>query len=86
MLAPLFEYNMSELYVLLTDPILPQDILVLTTKSTVFGCVIPLVAIHHGLKVKRDMRDLPRVSSQAVVVSIMTLFVLDAIISLAVFI
>ena len=83
-LAPMLGYHMTELYVLLTDPIMPQDILLLTTKSTVFGCVIPLVAIHHGLKVKRDMRDLPIVSSQAVVVSIMTLFVLDVIISLVV--
>ncbi len=83
-LAPLLGHNMSEIFTLLTAPLMPIDIVLLATKSSVFGVVIPLVAIHHGLKVKRDMRDLPRVSSQAAVVSIMTLFVLDAVVSLVV--
>ena len=82
--TPLLKLQVTEILMVTIDALLPMDILTLMIKSSVFGLLIPLITVDKGLNVKRDIRDLPRVSSQAVVACIISVFVLDVIISILV--
>jgi phospholipid/cholesterol/gamma-HCH transport system permease protein len=82
--APIFSVNFEEIRRNVLDPLEVADIQILTLKSLVFGLTMVVVACYKGLNVKRDIRDLPRASSQAVVSSIIAIFLLDVLISLMV--
>lgn len=82
--APIFSVNFEEIRRNVLDPLEVADIQILALKSLVFGLTMAVVASYKGLNVKRDIRDLPRASSQAVVSSIIAIFLLDVLISLMV--
>ena len=82
--APIFSINFEQIRVNVLEPLQVVDIQVLLTKSFVFGLTTGVVSCYKGLNVKRDIRDLPRVSSQAVVSSMIAIFLLDALISVVV--
>jgi len=80
--APILQLHVTEILMIVTEPLLPRDIFALTLKSSVFGLVIPLITVQQGLGVARDIRDLPRVSSKAVVACIIAVFIIDVILTL----
>ena len=82
--SPLLGLYVMEIIHVTHKALAPTDILTLIIKSSAFGLFIPLLTVHKGLMVKRDIRDLPRVSSQAVVACIISVFVLDVLISMLV--
>jgi len=82
--APIFSVNLEEIRSNVLDPLQVGDIQILVLKSLVFGLMMGVVACYKGLNVKRDIRDLPRASSQSVVSSIIIIFLLDILISLMV--
>ena len=79
--SPLLGLYVMEILNVTHEALSPKDILTLVVKSSAFGLLIPLLTVHKGLTVKKDIRDLPRVSSQAVVACIISVFVLDVLIS-----
>jgi phospholipid/cholesterol/gamma-HCH transport system permease protein len=79
--TPILNLQVMEILHVTIEALVPMDFLVLSIKSSVFGLLIPLITVHKGLNVKRDIRDLPRVSSQAVVTCIVSVFVLDVLLS-----
>lgn len=61
----------------------PADVFVSTVKVLLFGLVIALTAVQHGLHVGRSRREIPIVTSRAVVRSLLLCFVLNTVVSLA---
>ena len=82
--APIFSVNFEEIRNNVLEPLQVLDIQVLLIKSFSFGFTMGIVACYKGLHVKRDIRDLPRASSQSVVSSMIAIFILDALISVMV--
>ena len=54
-------------------------------KSGVFGMLVAVVSCYHGLRRKSAMTEVPQAVSQAVIRSLMTVFVADGIITVLVF-
>lgn len=54
-----------------------MDIVWVLLKTMVFGVLIALISCYKGLNVFRDIRELPRASSQAVVLCMITVFLVD---------
>lgn len=59
-----------------------SDVLLSTVKMLVFGPVVALTAILHGASVERSRREIPIVTSQAVVRSLLMCFLLNTVVSL----
>ncbi len=56
----------------------PTDLMWITSKTLLFGLLIGTVACYSALNVKRDLREIPKASSKAVVLTLFGVFVLDA--------
>lgn len=82
--APIFSVNFEQIRSNVLEPLQVLDIQVLLLKSLSFGFTMVIMACYKGLNVQRDIRDLPRASSQAVVSSMIAIFLLDALISIVV--
>lgn len=54
-------------------------------KSTVFGILVSLVSCYHGLRKKTAMTEVPQAVSQAVIRSLLAVFVADGIVTVLVF-
>lgn len=54
-------------------------------KSVVFGILISLVSCYHGLRVKTALTEIPQAASQAVIRSLLAVFLWDGIITVLVF-
>ncbi len=54
-------------------------------KSSVFGILVALVSCYHGLRKKTAMTEVPQAVSQAVIRSLLAVFVADGIITVLVF-
>ncbi|MEM9068152.1 MAG: ABC transporter permease [Myxococcota bacterium] len=61
----------------------PADFLVSCIKAILFGTVISLTAIQHGMQVERSRREIPIVTSRAVVRSLLLCFLLNTAVSLS---
>lgn len=61
------------------------DISASLIKSTVFGILVSVVSCYHGLRRKSAMTEVPQAVSQAVIRSLMAVFVGDGIITVLVF-
>jgi len=59
-----------------------SDVLLSTCKMLLFGPVVALTAVLHGASVKRSRREIPIVTSQAVVRSLLFCFLLNTAVSL----
>ena len=82
--TPILNLQVMEILNVTLEALVPMDFLILSIKTSVFGLLIPLITVHKGMSVQRDIRDLPRVSSQAVVTCIVSVFILDVVLSLLV--
>ena len=60
----------------------PTDLMWITVKALMFGLLIATVACYSALNVKRDLREIPKASSRAVVLTLFGVFTLDAILTL----
>ena len=67
----------SRLLVVLT----PQDAVIGVLKGVLFGLTIPMVSIYHGVRMKRDPNEIPRVGPRAVVRCLMAVFAIDGLIT-----
>lgn len=61
----------------------PADWFVACIKAVLFGTVIALTSILHGLKVRRSRREIPIATSRAVVRALLGCFLLNTIVSLS---
>ena len=86
MIAPPLGLQFTEVFEITKSAIHVGDLTTLCLKATVFGIAIPMITIHHGFKVARNTQDLPRVGSQAVVACLSIIFLLDALVSIFVWI
>ena len=62
-----------------------NDIAASLFKSVVFGILVSVVSCYHGLRKKSAMTEVPQAVSQAVIRSLMAVFVADGIITVLVF-
>ena len=62
-----------------------SDIAASIIKSIVFGMLVSLVSCYHGLRRKSAMTEVPQAVSQAVIRSLLAVFVADGIITVLVF-
>lgn len=65
----------------LADAVLPGDLLRCALKGLLFGLAIPMVTIFQGFHVARDVNDVPRAGSRAVVGCQILIFGLDALVT-----
>ena len=86
MIAPPLGLQFTEVFEITKQSLQVSDLTALCVKSSVFGIAIPMITIHHGFKVARNTQDLPRVGSQAVVACLSIIFLLDAMVSIFVWI
>ena len=82
MIAPPLGLQFTEVFEITQNVLQVSDLTALCIKATVFGIAIPMITIHHGFKVARNTQDLPRVGSQAVVACLSIIFLLDAMVSI----
>ncbi len=62
-----------------------NDIAAYFLKSALFGILVSVVSCYHGLRNKTAMTEVPQAVSQAVIRSLMTVFVADGVITVLVF-
>ncbi len=62
------------------------EVLVSLLKALVFGLVISVTSCLYGLRVERSVTDIPRAVTRAVLQNVLTLFLLDAVITYAFFV
>jgi phospholipid/cholesterol/gamma-HCH transport system permease protein len=62
--------------------ILSADITRCATKGLLFGLAIPSVTLYHGFTIRREITEVPRAGTRAVVGAMITVFALDALVAL----
>lgn len=65
----------------LLEGIDPADFLVATLKAVFFGTIVALNSVQHGLQVQRSRREIPIVTSRAVVRSLLLCFLVNTAVS-----
>jgi len=58
-----------------------KDIVLLFTKSTLFGLCISATCCSYGLSVDRSITEIPQVATKAVMTSLMVVFILDGLLT-----
>lgn len=82
-LGPLFAATSRRGFArLLLDALTPLDVALCVAKATLFGLVLSVVCIYHGLSMARDPNAVPRAGSRAVVPAMVAVFAIDALLSL----
>ena len=66
----------------LGEAILSADITRCATKGLLFGLTIPAVTLYHGFTIRREITEIPRAGTRAVVGAMITVFALDALFAL----
>lgn len=74
--------SLSHLATNLYTYVTPADIGIAMTKSLVFGLIIAAVACYHGLSVRRDITDVPRRTTRALVEVLVFCTILNVAITL----
>lgn len=59
----------------------PREIIILITKATAFGLIIPLVCISAGVSVGTSATEVPQAATRAVINSLFAIFMLDGLIT-----
>ncbi|MBX3250880.1 MAG: ABC transporter permease [Myxococcales bacterium] len=67
----------------LLEGIEPKDFFVAVLKVALFGVIVALTAIQHGLQVQRSRREIPIVTSRAVVRSLLLCFIVNTAVSIS---
>jgi phospholipid/cholesterol/gamma-HCH transport system permease protein len=60
----------------------PGDISRCAIKGLLFGLTIPAITLYHGFTLKRDINEIPRAGTRAVVGAMISVFALDALVAL----
>ena len=74
--------NFSYLFIL-TDAFTPYELLVFLIKNLLFGLMIGAIACFHGLRAKQSTTELPQQTQQAIVNSLVLIFIVDGLIAFA---
>lgn len=83
LLAPLMQGISLPIFVRdLGAAMLPAGVRRCAVKGLVFGLTIPVVTVYHGFTLRRDVNEIPRAATRAVVGSMTAVFALDAFIAL----
>jgi phospholipid/cholesterol/gamma-HCH transport system permease protein len=77
--APLFEISTKRLTQLWLGSIALEDFRWIGIKLTIFALLIGSIACYKGLHIKRDMRELPKASSQSVILTLSAIFVMEGL-------
>ena len=84
LVAPLMRtVSLPQFLKILADAVSPGDLLRCVSAGLLFGLAIPAVAVYHGMNVPRDINEIPRAGSRAVVASLLVIFALAAALSFA---
>ena len=84
LVAPLLRaVSLPQFLKILADAVSPGDLLRCVSAGLLFGLAIPAVAVYHGMNVPRDINEIPRAGSRAVVESLLVIFALAAALSFA---
>jgi phospholipid/cholesterol/gamma-HCH transport system permease protein len=68
---------------LLLDAFTPSELLVFLLKNLLFGLIMGAVACFHGLRVEKSITELPQQTQQAIVNSLVLIFVFDGLFVIA---
>lgn len=60
----------------------PLDFLMMVVKPIIFGAIIACNAIHYGMSIQKDARDVPKATSRSVVYSLMFVVAFDLVLTL----
>ena len=66
----------------LGEAILPGSLRLCAAKGLLFGLTIPIVTVYHGFTLRRDVNEIPRAGTRAVVGALSAVFALDALLAL----
>ena len=80
--APIFQMPTKKLMEIWLAGFAPTDLLWITIKTLLIGLLIATVACYSALNVKRDLREIPKASSRAVVLTLFGVFTLDTTLTL----
>ena len=85
LLVPLMPGVSMPIYIRdLGGAILSADITRCATKGLLFGLTIPAVTLYHGFTIRREITEIPRAGTRAVVGAMITVFALDALVAMLV--
>jgi phospholipid/cholesterol/gamma-HCH transport system permease protein len=83
LLAPLMPAVSVPMFVRdLRAAMLPGDISRCAVKGLLFGLTIPAITLYHGFTLPRDINEIPRAGTRAVVGAMISVFALDALVAL----
>jgi phospholipid/cholesterol/gamma-HCH transport system permease protein len=83
LLAPLLPGISIPIFVRdLTSSFLPGDVSRCAAKGLLFGLTIPAITLFQGFTLRRDINEIPRAGTRAVVGALASVFALDALIAL----
>ena len=68
---------------ILLDAFTPPELLVFLLKNLLFGLIMGAVACFHGLQVEKSITELPQQTQQAIVNSLVLIFVFDGLFVIA---
>ena len=77
--APLLDISFAQLKSIWGQSLLIVDMQWVGLKLTLNALVISLIACYTAMKIKRDIRELPKASSQAVILSLFALFTVETL-------
>ena len=66
---------------ILADSFLPYELIIFIFKNLLFGLIIGATACFHGLRVEQSVTELPQQTQQAIVNSLLIIFIVDGLIA-----
>lgn len=78
-ISPLLDISLPQLKGIWSASLVLVDIQWVGTKLTLNGLLISLISCYTAMNIRRDIRELPKASSQSVIISLFSLFLLEAI-------
>ncbi len=83
LIAPMMEGMSLPIFLrALSEAIRPRDAAACAAKAALYGFAIPAVTVREGFRVARDVNDVPRAGSRAVVACVILVFFLHALLAL----
>ena len=77
--APLFDISTTQIRQLWLSGFALSDFKWIGLKLTTFALLVGSIACYKGLRIRRDIRELPKASSQAVILTLSSIFFTDGI-------
>lgn len=78
-IAPLLDISITQLQGIWSTSLVLVDIQWVGVKLTLNGLLISLISCYTAMNIRRDIRELPKASSQSVIISIFSVFLLEAV-------